>query len=108
MRPYEAHPVEVQLVGTNFIEVLAAVDLSEGGVGVRVPYAFEGYDLNRQVDVILTLPGQRPFLARGRIRSKSARGGEHVFGVEFTYVADAGRPAIAAFVARMMLVGRGC
>src|SRR5512138_2195680 len=96
--PYDAHPVEVQLVGTNFIEVLRATDISVGGIGVRVGYEFAGYDLDHEVDVIITLPGKRPFRARGKVRSKSARGRDHVFGVEFTFVAETGRAPLAEFV----------
>jgi hypothetical protein len=106
--PHETKPVQVHLMGTNFLEVLTAADISEGGIGIRVSHSFEGYDMDRQVEVVVSLPGAKAFMARGRLRSKSVRENTHVFGVQFTYVADEGKELLSEYVTRMLLLGRGC
>jgi len=106
--PHQTRPVEVHLSGNNFIEVLQAADISEGGIGIRVSHSFEGYDLDHEVEIVVVLPGISSFLARGRIRSKSVRGGIHVFGVEFHHVDVDGRRQLAEYVERMLVLGHGC
>lgn len=78
--------VSVQVMGTGFLDVLSARDISPRGVGIVVPHRFVGCGVDDGVDLVITLPGERPFLARGRIvhRTKTS---EEFFGVEFTDIA---------------------
>ena len=65
---------------------------------------FEGVPVERTVDAAgnlwITLPGERPFLARGRIvhRTKTS---EEFFGVEFTDIAREDRRRIERYVAAL-------
>jgi len=108
VRPHPAKPVEVQLLGTNFLEVVSAADISEAGIGIRLEHGVEGYDFDHLVEIVLTIPGQRPFVVRGRVRSKSMRGNHHVLGVQFTHLPVQDRRTISQYVDRLLLVGRGC
>src|SRR3954471_21893733 len=40
VRPRKDAPVEVQIVGDGFIEMVAARDISIGGLGIHVPHTF--------------------------------------------------------------------
>jgi hypothetical protein len=84
-RPRGAHPVEVQIMGPHLLDVLRARDISVTGIGVFVPHRFEGFNLDTQVELVITLPRQRPFVTWGRIRHATERGGESpFFGVQLT------------------------
>ena len=87
-QPSPDQPVTVQIMGTGFLDVLAVRDISARGVGVYVPHRFEDCRLDDAVDLVITLPGERPFLARGRIahRTKSV---DEFFGVEFSDISRA-------------------
>ncbi len=95
-------------MGSNFLEVVPAADISVAGIGIRLDHEVDGYDFDHQVEIVLTIPGQRPFVVRGRVRSKSVRGRHHVLGVEFTRLSDVDRRRVAEYVDRLLLVGRGC
>ena len=82
--PRETQPIEVQIMGSNHLDILPAKDISVSGIGVQVPHRFQGCDLAQEVELIITLPGCRPFLAYGVIRHWHGAG-DH-FGVEFTHI----------------------
>lgn len=46
----------VDINGADFIDILRVVDISEGGVGIRVPHGFAGCNLEQAVTFVLTLP----------------------------------------------------
>ena len=103
VRPKPEEPIEVQLIGSDFLEILEVRDISEGGLGLQVPHQFAGSDLATQVDVIITLPGQRPFSARGVIRHANGT----MFGVEFTDLRAQARSRILTYVAARIAEGAG-
>lgn len=81
------------------LDILPAHDISETGLAVIVPHRFEGCDLDSSVELVLTLPGRRPFQARGKIRHITEEGGPaERFGVEFTEIRSRHRVWIRAFV----------
>lgn len=89
IRPPSSYPIEVQIMGSDSLDVLKANDISISGVGVRVPHRFEGCDINAEVQLVITLPNCRPFLARGIIRHITAvYRPNDLFGIEFTQISD--------------------
>jgi hypothetical protein len=99
-------PVEIQIMGEDSLDVLHARDVSTSGLGVYAAHGFEGFDLAREVDLVITLPGHRPFLATGYVRHRTWRDSRWFFGVEFTDLAARDREAIGRYVARR-LANRG-
>ncbi len=97
VRPEQNAPIGVDINGENFIEVLRAVDISLGGIGIQVAHMFEGCQIDRSVSVIVTLPtsGGRGFQVDGRIRHVRA----HRFGVQFVGLADDDRRQLKAYIA---------
>jgi hypothetical protein len=95
--PPRAAGVEVQIMGTDHLDVLPARDISTSGIGVQVPHRFAGCDLGTEVELVITLPGLRSFMAYGIIRHWSGSSSDH-FGVEFTRIDARHVSAISAYI----------
>jgi len=91
-------------MGGSFRDTLRARDVSVGGIGVRVPHEFAGCDLQDAVDLIVKLPGRRPFKARGVIRHITTQAA--LFGIEFTTISDEARATVVAYVEELVALGR--
>ncbi len=97
--PSRGAPVEVQVMGRASLDVLSARNVSETGIGVYVPHGFAGCDLDKEVELVITLPGERSFLARGLIMHRTDGGKEgHHFGLIFTTIAREHRTKIRDYV----------
>ena len=83
--PDPLNPIIVDLAGENFIDVLRAKDIGEGGLSVHVPYQFAGCIINREIELVITLPGTRSFKAGGMIRHNGQKQ-DLYFGISFTYI----------------------
>ncbi len=96
VQPRPGEPVSVQIMGSGFLDVLVARDISARGVGVVVPHRFEGCRVDDDVELVITLPGEPHFLARGRIvhRTKTS---EEFFGLEFSDIARQDRRRVDAY-----------
>ena len=97
VRPREDEPIEIQVMSNHFLDIFEARDISATGVGLYVPYRFEDCDLTNPVTLVITLPGVRPFLTKGRVvhRSKTER---EFFGIEFFEIVDEQREEIDAYI----------
>jgi len=56
IRPESDHAVSVDINGKNFIEVTKAIDISESGIGVKLPGSLKSSRSNENVSVVITLP----------------------------------------------------
>ena len=94
-------PIEVQLMSERFLDIFEARDISVTGVGIFVPYRFEGCHLTSLVDLVITLPDSEPFLAKGRLihRTKMER---EFFGVEFVDLAPPHTAKVASYVEKRL------
>lgn len=100
VRPTQAEPVQVQIMGAESLDVLDARDISRTGLGVYVSHGFAGCNISQAVELVITLPRAKPFLARGVIKHRTRRDEpEEYFGIEFTQLSDAGRDKIDRYVA---------
>ena len=98
-KPSKSDPVEVQIIGGNSIDILHARDISATGLGVFVPHGFDECDLDEEVELVITLPETRTFMARGVIRHVTNRDHpEQYFGVEFTQIDQRHRNQVLAYV----------
>jgi hypothetical protein len=89
----------VQIMGAHSLDVLRARDISSTGIGIFVPHRFEGIDLDNQVELVISLPQQRPFVTWGRIRHATERGGGSPFyGVQLTQLSDEHRGRLSAYL----------
>lgn len=106
--PAREEPVEVQIMGRGHLDVLRARNVSSTGIGVHVPHGFAGIDLAAEVELVVTLPHRRSFLARGIIRHvTSSHGDERHFGVQFTHLAEGDRRSILDYVGARLAAGEG-
>jgi hypothetical protein len=101
VQPDPDEPIEVQLMSARFLDIFEARDISVTGVGIFVPYRFEGCHLRSHVDLVITLPGSEPFLAKGRLVHRTKREREF-FGVEFVGLSRESRSEIAGYVERRL------
>jgi hypothetical protein len=83
--PDPLNPIIVDLIGENFIDILKAKDIGEGGLSVYVPYQFDGCVIDREIDLVITLPDIMSFIARGMIRHRGQKQGFY-FGIAFTHI----------------------
>lgn len=87
-------------MGRSHLDVLRARNVSGTGIGVHVPHGFAGIDLAQEVELVVTLPGKRSFLARGVIKHVTgASANARHFGLEFTRIAEPNRASLLAYVA---------
>jgi hypothetical protein len=95
--PDHRYPVRVDINGANFIDILYAVDISEGGLGVRVNHRFTGCDLGESISFIIDIPLPRHVLLHGagKIRHIS---GDH-FGIVFNPLPPQLRAHIRNYIA---------
>ena len=91
-------------MGSTFLDVLRARDLSVGGVCVHVPHAFDGCNLDDEVELVVKLPKRRAFLARGIVRRIDQRSTS--FAVEFTRLGEPEKQLIEAYVTELVARGR--
>mgnify|MGYP000011012963 FL=1 len=97
----EHDPLEVQIMGDAFLDVLETKDISASGVGVIVPHEFRGLNINKEVDLILTLLNETPFKAKGIIRHKGeydSNSEKGHFSVKFTNISYKNKKMIDRFV----------
>jgi c-di-GMP-binding flagellar brake protein YcgR len=104
VHPSQVEPIEVQLMGTDFLDVLDVRDISAGGLGLLVPHLFEGCNIDAQIDVIIALPHERSFMVRGVIRHISKG---NLFGLQFTDLPASARARIERYVAARIAAGAG-
>ena len=102
--PLPNAPVEIQIMGSTFLDVLHARDLSAGGVCVHVPHAFDGCNLADEVELVVKLPKRRAFLARGIVRRIDQRSTS--FAVEFTRLGAHEKQLVEAYVSELVARGR--
>jgi hypothetical protein len=99
VEPLPDAPVEVQVMGRGSLDVLHARNVSQTGIGVYVPHGFAGCDLAEEVELVITLPGERSFLAGGVIKHRTDGGDEgHHFGLHYTRITPAQIAAIRRYV----------
>jgi hypothetical protein len=85
--PDPLNPIIIDLVGENFIDILKAKDIGEGGLSVYVPYQFTGCIIDREIELIITLPKVRSFKTRALIRHKGEKQGFY-FGIAFINIEE--------------------
>ena len=88
VKPVAGAPIEVQIMGSDSIDILNAFDISLSGIGVKMPSYYKIGNIKREVSLVISLPNDKPFTAKGILRHVSEG---DCFGVEFTTIA---RPAL--------------
>lgn len=105
VKPHSAQPIEIQVLGNGFIEVLKARDISVGGIGVYVPHGFAGCDINSELQILVKIPGTKPFLTQARVRNLGKNSDSAFFGVEFVNLSDWGKERVERYVSQRLAEG---
>lgn len=97
--PAENELIEIHIMGTGFLDIIEARDISEGGTGIHVPSRFEGCNIDAPVEIIITLPHTPSFKAKGNVKHINMKFTEEgIFGVEFTWIQTGGLDLIKKYV----------
>ena len=81
--PDPRSPIEVQIMGNGFLEVVNAVNISTKGVGIYLRHGLDETLLGSRVEIVLVLPRCRPVFVRGRIRHLDGHDDFRYIGLEF-------------------------
>jgi hypothetical protein len=105
--PDSKNPVEVQIMGDGFLDIFHARDVSANGIGIEVPYKFEGCDIDKPIDLVITLPPDNCFKARGIIKHSNAElTSKGIFGVKLTSFEKGYENEIKTYVKEMIKKGK--
>jgi hypothetical protein len=94
--PQPHAPVRVDINGDDFIEVINAVDISEGGIRLSVKHRFEGCHVDRPASFIVYLPA--PINKLFRFEGQIMHVHDDSFGVRFTNLDKASRALVRKYV----------
>lgn len=99
VEPSKTAPIEVQIIGDDFLDIVRARDIGMGGVGVWIGHGFVGCDISSEVDLVITLPRRKSFVVRSKIRHNTELGlGDKFFGVEFLSLTARQKDAIGTYL----------
>lgn len=105
--PDPQNPVEIQIMGDGFLDIFHALNVSENGMGIEVPYKFEGCDIDKPINLIITLPPDKCFKAQGIIKHSNAElTSKGIFGVELTSFEKGHESKIKTYVKEMIEKGK--
>lgn len=91
-------PIRVDFNGENFLDILSADNISEGGLSLVVHHEFKGCKIDEPVSLIVTLPYpiEQSISVSGIIRYISVS--HRVFGVAFQGLTDRDRRKIHQYI----------
>ena len=96
--PEKGRPIRVDINGVDFLEILHADNLSEGGLAIVVPHEFKGCKIDQPVSLIVSLPEpvRTNISVSGNIRYISYT--RQIFGVAFVDLRKEDRQKIRRYV----------
>ena len=99
--PATNSPVRIDINGEDFIDILTATDISEGGIGITVAHGFKGCTINKHVSFVIELPSTPKntlIQVQGKIKHVS---GER-FGVSFFNISELTKDKIKNYLAERL------
>lgn len=97
VQPEPNAPLHVDINGEGFIDVLNAIDISEGGMRIQVPHRFEGCHIEKPVTFIIQLP--RPVNKFIQVEGRIKHVLNDSFGVQFSNLNQRSRGLVREYVA---------
>lgn len=96
-------PVEVEIIGRDFVGAIFAHDICEKGIAIIVPTLFEGCNIDASVEIIIALPEVGLFKARGLIRhihmDPPVPG---ILGVQFTAIEEDDHTLLKRYIEKQL------
>ena len=84
-RPRPNQPAQIQIMGPHSLDVHEIRDIALLGVALYLRPDIRAPRIGSRVELILSLPGERPFLACGVVRHRTqVEADRPVLGIEFT------------------------
>ena len=98
--PEPGRPIEVQIMGPGYLEIVDATNIAVAGVGVFIPHWVASEYVDTPVEIILTLPRCRPVHLRGIIRHYDDEIDPARLGIEFVRLPPKVRDLLERYVAQ--------
>ncbi len=82
--------------GENFLDILEALDISVGGIGISVPHMFDGCKIENDVSLVITIPFpvMKSIAVAGKV--KHIKGKD--FGVTFVSIKGIDKKLVEEYV----------
>jgi hypothetical protein len=104
--PLDSEPLEIQIIGSDFIDIIFADNVSFGGMGITIPHRFEGCNIDSPVEIVIAIPGGGSHKAKGIIRhTNSTETKRGIFGLEIKEMDDEGMVAYHRYVDELLRPG---
>ncbi|MFZ2630659.1 MAG: PilZ domain-containing protein [Desulfosalsimonadaceae bacterium] len=98
VKPETGNPVNVSLIGVDFMDEFKVVDVSRDGVGIIAPNAFQGCNLHEQIELALSLPYPKRVLVKATGKIVHLQGSR--FGIAFSKVSPKGEKFLHLYIAK--------
>jgi hypothetical protein len=99
VRPAAVEPIKVQFVAAGMLAILYAVDISEGGIALRLEARMDSNAVGMTVELVVSLPSLPPVYLKGVIRRVGYESG-YVVGISFVDPSDKASEAIRTYIER--------
>lgn len=86
-------------MGNGFLEIVKAVDISQQGVGIYLPRPLTSSEIEAEVEIVLTLPAERPIHTHGVIRRREGTQ-SGIIGIEFVRTPAKALEALDRYIER--------
>jgi CheY-like chemotaxis protein len=96
--PDPKNPIIIDILGETFLEILKVQNMSITGLAITAPHGLDGNSINKDISIIVSIPKERPFKAKGTIKHV---GGDS-FGVEFKEVKPEDIDIIKSYIKRRL------
>ena len=94
--PEKNFPIRVDITGENFLDILYANDISDGGVNITVSHSFEGCHTGSLVTLIVKLP--QPVNHSINVTARIISVSQNRFGAVFENLGRSDRKKIHEYV----------
>jgi c-di-GMP-binding flagellar brake protein YcgR len=102
VRPATREPIQVEMSGSGMLEMGHLVDISEGGMALRIEAEANSDLVGVEVELFIQFPAMHAAYTKGKIRSVRPDAGGSVLGVQFVAL-----PAKTLDALREYVAGRG-
>jgi hypothetical protein len=103
VRPHPTAPIEVQLMGDGFLEVVHAIDISTKCVGIFLEHGIDDQQFGSRAEVILVLPRCQAVHLRVRICHQNGSSDQRHVSLEFLRLPPPAQSLLESYVARRQL-----
>ncbi len=105
--PKELEPVEVQIMGQGFLDILFAKDIGKNGLGLYAPNNYTCAKVQCEVELIISVPGHKSFEASGLITHTGNNAEQEnpnctCIGIHFTRITPQNKAILVSYFEKLL------